>query len=189
MKTHEERFEDYLQNSLSEEENATFEQDLLTNDQFRSDFEAYQMTSQFLALEYSEDKNNFLKQLEKSSDAHFNGQKKEKTFKINPKYFAVAAMFLVVFSVFLFTDNTSTNYADYNQHPEAAFVERSDDQALVLKVQQAFNEKKYQEAITAFKQLNLSENKERFRASRNDKDAERGFIDDRIRMKDEKWKI
>ena len=36
---------------------------------------------------------------------------------------------------------------------------------------------------------NLSENKERFRASRNDMDAERGFIDDRIKMKEAKWKI
>jgi len=36
---------------------------------------------------------------------------------------------------------------------------------------------------------NLSENKERFRASGNDMDAERGFIDERIRMKEEKWKI
>lgn len=160
MKTDEERFEDYLHNSLSEEEKADFEQDLLTNDQFRSDFEAYQMTSQFLALEYAEDKNDFLKQLEQSSDEFFNAQKKDKIFKINPKYFAVAAMFLVVISVFILTDNTSTNYADYNQHPEAAFVERSDNQALVLKAQQTFNEKKYKEAITAFEQLNLSENKE-----------------------------
>ena len=153
------QFEDYLQGNMSVEHKIDFESRLKNDAQFKQNFEDYELTSSMLQNHYAEETNDLKKTLEVMGKKHIKPEeKKSKIIRFNTKFFAIAAMFLVVFSVYIFTDNTSTNYADYNQHPEAAFVERSNNQADVLKAQQVFNNKDYKQAIEVFEKLDLSNN-------------------------------
>lgn len=156
-----EHFENYLQGTMTAEEKQAFESKLNDDTKLLADFEAYKMTAKMLENHYSTEKKAFQKTLHEVGKTHFNSSSKSrKVIRLNPKYFAVAAVFLLFFSLLIFNNQSFPSYEDYNQHPIATFVERGTQESEVLKAQQAFNNQEYQEAINIFETLNLEENTE-----------------------------
>jgi hypothetical protein len=152
--TNYEWYDDYLNHLLLDDELKEFYLKLEKDINFKVDFEIYKETYYMLETEFTGKKVDFvnnLKQIAKKNKE----VKKPKFIFFNPKIIAIAAVFVLTFLVVIFQNN-SIEYQDYNQHPEAAFVERSSDNNSVAAAQDFFNQKKYNEAVFAFENSNLN---------------------------------
>ena len=156
-----EQFDLYLNNEMAADEKKAFENNLLNNQSQKEAFEQYKETTAFLQTKFSTETAVFKQNVAAISKVHFTSSqpKKGKIVNLNSKYFAIAACLILFFGTFFYFQNSSPQYDDYNQHEQAAFVERGDHNKTLLLAQKAFNEKQYQKAIPLFETVLKSYNK------------------------------
>ena len=148
-------FENYLANEMSNDEKIVFENKLKVNDDFNNEFQSYKETTVFLQNKFAQETADFKQNLKSISKSNFSENKgtKSKVISINSKYFAVAASLLMFLGVFYIYQNQTPNYTDFNQHENASFTERGTLIASLKAAQDAFNDKKYQEALPLFENV------------------------------------
>ena len=153
-------FENYLNNELSVDEITDFENKLQNDVVFKNQYEAYKETTQFLNLRFSAHAADFKENLKTISANHFKDEAKKdvKVFSLQSKWFAVAATVVIFIGVLFFNQSASPTFSDYNTHNEAQFVERSEQNASLKAAQNAFNTKKYDEAVVLFENALLESN-------------------------------
>jgi hypothetical protein len=142
-------FENYLSNSINERERKAFEE-LLTNDKEVSDkFEIYKGLNGFLETKFSDQSELFKANLKSISNQNFSEKIAPKVITFKPWYYAVAATVVMTLGTwFLMQDNP--DYDKYNQHENAYFTERGVVVNNLKLAQDAFNSKKYEDAISNF---------------------------------------
>jgi hypothetical protein len=142
-------FENYLQNELSPEEKMELENKLQSDADFNEKFEIYKASTDFMAHAFSAETADFKDNLKSISKTHFK-KNKPKVIGFKPWQYAVAASVAILFGVFFFNYNGNPEYGDFNQHENAFFTERGDVNADLTQAEEAFNAKKYNEAIPFF---------------------------------------
>lgn len=147
-------FENYLNDEMASEEKITFENQLQNDTKLRAQFELYKETTQFLEVKFSNETLDFKENLKTISNHHFseNTSKKPKVISMQSKWFAIAAVFVVFIGIW-FLNSGNPSYADYNQHENANFVERGSVIKDLKQAQEAFNNKKYEQAIPLFQKV------------------------------------
>ena len=145
-------FENYLAQKLTAAEVQIFENKLKTVADFKNEFEAYRQTTAFLETKFRPETAAFQINLKNISKSHFANQEqpKAKVVSMYTKYFAVAASLILVFGLYQFLQTNTPQYADFNTHEKATFVERGEITVTLKTAQQLFNEKKFQQAIPLF---------------------------------------
>lgn len=147
-------FENYLNNELSSEEKTAFENQLQNDSDIKEKFEIYKESNQFLNTKFSDETVAFKENLKKitQQSSQESKPKKSKVIQLRTFVYAIAAVFVLFFGLQLF-QNDNPEYGDYNQHEEANFTERGDVVKSLKLAQEAFNNKKYKEAIINFEQV------------------------------------
>lgn len=150
-------FENYLNKELSLDEITAFENRLRNDVAFKKQFEAYKETTQFLNLRFSAQAPDFKENLKTIAANHFKeaAKKDVKVFLLQSKWFAIAAVLVVFMGVLFFNQSANPTFSDYNTHNEAQLVERSAQNASLQAAQEAFNTKKYDEAVVLFENVLL----------------------------------
>ena len=144
-------FENYLNNVFSVEEKIAFESRLQNDSDIKEKFEIYKEFNQFLKTKFSPETVAFRENLKSIAKESFveNKPKKGKIIQLKTFAYAIAAVFVLFFGLQIFQDNTP-EYGDYNQHEQAHFTERGNTIQSLKLAQEAFNNKKYKEAIKNF---------------------------------------
>lgn len=152
-------FENYLNNEMSLDEKNIFENLLQEDKNIKEQFLLYKQTTQLLDLKFSNETKDFKENLKIISKNHFseNNNKKSKVISIQSKWFAIAAMLVVFIGIWFLNNPKNPSYLEYNQHENANFVERSENNQNIMKAQKYFNEKQYEKANEVFKNLELIE--------------------------------
>lgn len=152
-------FDQYLQDELLKEEKIEFEKELAENQELADAFAAFKDVNAQLEVKFGieEERNAFVTTLQTASNNHFNAPK-SKLLVFRPWMYMAAASVALLFGVFVFNSNSQPSFEDYNQYENAYFTERGEASANIKKLEIAFNEKKYQDAIPLFETL-LKENK------------------------------
>lgn len=145
------KFENYLSNQLSLDEKTAFEKQLQTDADLREKFEIFKETNQFLQHKFSSQTADFKANLKSISDENFS--KKPKVIAFKPWYFAVAASVALFMGMLFFMQNNNPKFEDYNQYETATFTERGNIIKDLKQAQDAFNAKKYAEAIPLFESV------------------------------------
>lgn len=151
------QFEDYLTNVLSNAEKLDFEKKLAQDDVLFAQFVNYKETFLISEHHFSAETAHF-KNVIKQAAANNQSKKEVSVFTISKKWYAVAATIVVFIAVWFFNPNTKATYSDYNSHELAQFVERSDTNTFLLKAQNSFNAKNYQETVAVFEKLDIENN-------------------------------
>ncbi|NCT19241.1 MAG: hypothetical protein COZ75_13485 [Flavobacteriaceae bacterium CG_4_8_14_3_um_filter_34_10] len=150
-------FEEYVSQKLDENARIAFENRLLKDSAFKDSFALYKETSTFLKNKFANqtEREAFKKNLKKISQSNTNTLKtqKQKTIFFKPWKIAVAASILVVFGVFFSQWFSTPVYGDYANYPEISLTVRGNQNELITKAEQAFNQAKYEEAASYFDQL------------------------------------
>ena len=149
-------FEQYLQDEMTVEEKLSFENQILTDVDFKESFELYKATNQFLDTKFAKETTDFKNNLSRIAKQHSSGttnSDKSKVIPLNSKWFAIAATIVVFISIWFFTQNGTPEYTDYNQHERAYFTERSEGDIHLKAAQEAFNNQDYEKAIVNFQQV------------------------------------
>ncbi len=147
-------FESYLCNELSETEKIIFEKRLKEDAEFLASFNLYKETNNFTANKFSQETALFKNNLKSISKDYFASEKpkKSKLVQFRPILYAVAAVLVLFFGFQLFQNDPQ--FEDYNQFENASITERSEiTVANLKKAQDAFNDKKYKEAIPLFESV------------------------------------
>jgi predicted Zn-dependent protease len=147
-------FESYLCNEMSEVDKIAFEKRLKEDAEFLVSFNLYKETSAFTAHKFSEETALFKNNLKSVSRDYFEEQKpkKSKLIQLRPILYAVAAVLVLFFGLQLF--QSDPQFEDYNQFGNASITERGEVPIDNLKkAQDAFNAKKYKEAIPLFESV------------------------------------
>ena len=145
-------FESYLNNEMPTEEKAQFENRLKTDRDFNKSFILYKETTQFLDAKFSKKTVDFKQNLQSISKEYFSEKKETKVIAFKPWYYAVAAVLVIALGIFTFTKN-DPQYGDYNQHENAYFMERGDEDVNLKNAQDFFNAREYGNAVTAFEKV------------------------------------
>jgi hypothetical protein len=152
-------FENYISNEMSENDKIIFEKKLKDDPDFLTSFNLYKETSAFTAHKFSLETEQFKSNLKSISKDYFINQKpkKSKLVKLRPIFFSIAAILVLFFGLQFFENDPQ--FEDYNQFQNASITERSDVTLEDLnKAQNAFNDKKFNEAISIFQKV-IKENK------------------------------
>lgn len=147
-------FENYLQNGMTVEEKAEFEERLKDDKDFSGQFEAYKEATLHLEHKFSEETVAFKQNLSKISNAYFadKGKQKGRVISFRPWYYGVAASIAIVLGTWFSMQNSSPNYYDF-PHEEAYFVGRDSVDADKKKAQDLFNNKDYRQAVATFEKM------------------------------------
>lgn len=153
-------FENYLSKSLSDEEVLAFEKKLASDSEFKTAFETYKELTGF--LEHSLNENSTSKDFEANltsiSNNYFEKEgkqnqprKKSKTFRIGQ--LAIAASVAIFLGVFTFNAFSKPSYDDYSNYDSISLSIRGDADDLVVKAQNAFNNRNFPEAEKYFSEI------------------------------------
>jgi len=145
------KFENYLNNQLSENDKLDFE-NLIQNDaDIREKFRIYQNWTNYLENKFDSKTIDFKENLKSISKTHFSEKEEDKSKVINfkPFYYAIAASVVLAFGTWFMMQGTP-EYGDFNQHENAYFTERGSIIKNLRLAQNAFNEKNYKVAIENF---------------------------------------
>lgn len=147
------QFVHYLQNEMTVEERIRFESELATNEVLAAELESFKEMNVQLEHKFgiAEERHAFKENVQRIAKTHFS--KKPKVISIKPWLYAVAASVVVIFGLFFFNQNTNPNFADFNQHEQAYFTERSERTANLKQAEKAFNAKEYKKAIPIFETI------------------------------------
>lgn len=147
-------FESYLNNEMSAEERLDFESRLQQDSQFKESFELYQETSVFLGHKFAAETQDFKKNLASVSKDYFSEEEQEtKVVSFKPWYYAAAASVVILLGTWIFMKGPTAEYSDYDQHENAAFVERGDASQDLKNAQDFFNKKEYGKAVASFEKI------------------------------------
>lgn len=148
-------FENYLHNEMPSEEKMQFENRLKTDSEFNKSFTLYKETTHFLDTKFSNEAVDFKLNLQSISKKYFpeNQQKQPKVIAFKPWYYAVAASITILLGTWFTLQNSNPVYNDYNQHENAYFMERGDEDINLKKAQDFFNTKEYKKAVIAFEKV------------------------------------
>ncbi|MFD0861102.1 tetratricopeptide repeat protein [Sungkyunkwania multivorans] len=149
-------FEDYLAGDLSKEAAVDFEAQLSADSELANELEAYKNISKFLESEFSEEKKAFTTNLEAISNEHFNKKEEKRETKVirfRPWQYAAAASIVILIGVYVFSFSGTPAYQDYAIYETVSLVERGEGEELLLKAQNAYNSKNFQEAEALFKEV------------------------------------
>ncbi len=154
-------FENYLANEMSNGEKNIFENKLKDSADFDKEFQSYRETLTFLQNKFSIETIDFKQNLKSISVDNLSKDKivKSKVISMNSKYFAIAASLLLFFGIFYIYQNQIPSYNDFNQHENATFTERGSVIKSLKAAQDAFNAKKYKEALPLFENVLKEYNK------------------------------
>ena len=149
-------FSQYLDNEMSVEDKNTFEQNLSNDTDLTTAFEIFKELNLHLSNKFGNAKelNDFKENLNSIAKEHFK-VKKTKIISLKSWHYSVAASVAILIGLFVFMQKP--NYEDFNQHENAYFTERGNIYQELKLAQDAFNAKKYKEAIPAFEKV-LKEN-------------------------------
>ncbi len=152
-------FNQYLDNEMSVEEKKIFEEKLSEDQELASSFEIFDELNQHLSNKFvnNADLNAFKQNLNSISNEHFKASK-PKVISLKSWHYSVAASVAILIGLFVFMQNNQPAFEDYNQHENAYFTERGNVDNQLKLAQDAFNSKKYKEAIPYF-ELVLKNNK------------------------------
>jgi hypothetical protein len=145
-------FDEYLQGEMTVEDKLVFEQQLKDQADLAMAFETYKGLHLHLENKFGQanELKAFKDNLKGISKTHF---KKSKVIAFKPWYYAVAASVAVLFGLFFLNQNSNPTFEDYNQPETAFFTERGETNDNLKLAQDAFNEKKYKEAIPLFETI------------------------------------
>ena len=148
-------FESYLNNEMPAEDKIQFENRLKTDSEFNKSFTLYKETTQFLDTKFSAETVDFKQNLQSISKEYFteNQQKQPKVIAFKPWYYAVAASVTILLGTWFTLQNSNPVYGDYNQHENAYFMERGDEDVNLKNAQDFFNAKEYANAVIAFEKV------------------------------------
>nr|WP_315194913.1 tetratricopeptide repeat protein [uncultured Flavobacterium sp.] len=148
------KFDEYLQGEMTAVDKLAFENQLRADAEFASAFETFKELNSHLNNKFgnAEELKAFKQNLKEISKSHFE-KPKSKVITFKPWYYAVAASVAVLFGLFFLNQNSDPVFEDYN-HPETAFfTERGEATADLKLAQDAFNAKKYKQAIPLFETI------------------------------------
>lgn len=141
-------FENYFNNEMILEDKIALESQLEKDADLKQKFDLYKETSVLLAQKFSVETKSFKENLKNIAKEN-NSKKKSKIVAFKPWYFMVAASIALFFGL-LYINQPIAKYDDYNQHQNMNMVERGDVNKSLKLAQDAFNSKKYKEAIKYF---------------------------------------
>lgn len=149
-------FESYLSGTLTEDEIASFENNLKNNATFNTEFNTYKDLSGFLEHKFKHEEASiaFQKNLKNISNSYF--QKLEtpkKSIKFKPWQYAIAASIVLFFGIQFFNSLATPTYAKYTSYDTISLTVRGSQNKILTNAQEAFNSKKFMEAETYFTQL------------------------------------
>ncbi len=155
-------FDRYLNNEMPENEKTEFEDRLYNNAAIREKFEIYKETTHFLNNKFSDETDVFKRNLASVSNGYFTESKLQKTkvIRFNPWISGIAASLVLFIGTWMFLQNQTPEYTDYNNHETAMFVERGNDDENLKNAQNYFNEKKYGKAVETFSKINIENSPE-----------------------------
>jgi len=144
-------FENYCNDELTAAEKLDFETQLKSDADFAEKFKIYSETTAFLEHKFSKEAIDFEHNLKSISKQNFASKTKKeaKVIRFQPWAYAVAASLVLFFGLWFMQDE-NPEYGDYNQHENAYFTERGEVVKSLKLAQDAFNAKKYKEAIVHF---------------------------------------
>ncbi len=153
------KFSQYLDNAMTVEEKTSFEKQLSQDQELASSFGIFKELNLHLSNKFgNETELNAFKQNVKLISAEHFKDKKSKVIAFKPWQYSVAASVAILLGLFVFMQNNNPNFEDYNQHENAYFTERGNEDTQLKLAQDAFNAKKYKEAVANF-ELILKEKK------------------------------
>jgi hypothetical protein len=147
-------FDEYLQGEMSVADKLAFEKQLKDQPDLAMAFETYKELHLHLENKFgqADELQAFKKNLKGISKDHFK-KPKSKVIALKPWYYGVAASVAVLFGLFFLNQNSNPKFEDYD-HPETAFfTERGEANVNLKLAQDAFNAKKYSEAIPLFETI------------------------------------
>jgi hypothetical protein len=147
-------FDEYLQGEMSVADKLAFEKQLKDQPDLAMAFETYKELQLHLENKFgqADELNAFKNNLQGISKKHFK-KPKSKVIVFKPWYYAVAASVAVLFGLFFLNQNSNPVFEDYNQPETAFFTERGEGNVNLKLAQDAFNAKKYSEAIPLFETI------------------------------------
>lgn len=147
-------FDQYLNNELSLEEKNNFEQQLITDKEIENSFEIFKELNGFMSNKFeNEEQLKSFKENLKNVSSQSKLDKKQKMFSIKPIYYTVAACFALIIGLIVFNNSGVPVYQDFRQLEQAQFIERGDVIKDLKLAQDAFNSKKYNEAVPIFEKI------------------------------------
>jgi hypothetical protein len=143
-------FDKYLNNELTSVELKSFEDQLVSDADFKHEFEIYKALETSLAAKFENEQEEIelRKTLQSIGNQHIKAPKKEtKVIPLfNYKNLLVAASIAVLIGLFIF-NNGNLVYSDFANHNALEIVVRSENNQAVVAAEEAFNSKKYKEAL------------------------------------------
>ncbi|PWA08060.1 tetratricopeptide repeat protein [Flavobacterium laiguense] len=147
-------FDEYLQGEMSAADKLVFEQQLRDQPDLAMAFETYKELQLHLENKFgqADELKAFKQNLKGISKKHFK-KSKTKVVTFKPWYYVAAASVAVLFGLFFLNQNSDPTFEDYNQPETAFFTERGEANDNLKLAQDAFNGKKYKEAIPLFETI------------------------------------
>jgi len=152
-------FDEYLRDEMSDDDRLIFENQLKEDAEFASAFETFKGLNLHLKNKFGNapELKDFKENLEAISKTHFD-KPKGKVIVLKPWYFGVAASVAVLIGLFFMNQNSDPTFEEYNNSETAFFTERGATNDTLKMAQDAFNAKKYKEAIPFFETILKTEN-------------------------------
>lgn len=152
-------FDEYLRDEMSDDDKLIFENQLKEEAEFASAFETFKGLNFHLKNKFgnAQELKAFKENLEAISQTHFD-KPKGKVVVFKPWYFGVAASVAVLIGLFFMNQNSDPTFEEYNNPETAFFTERGATNDTLKMAQDAFNAKKYKEAIPFFETILKAEN-------------------------------
>lgn len=147
-------FDKYLNNELTNVELKSFEDELLSNEDFKQEFEIYKALEISMASKFENEQEEIelRKTLQNLGNQYITDSKTENNSEtkviplFNYKKLMVAASIALLIGFFVF-NNENPVYSDFANHNSLEIVVRSENNEAVVAAEKAFNSKKYDEAL------------------------------------------
>lgn len=147
-------FDEYLQGEMTAEDKLAFVQQLEEQPELAMAFETYKELHLHLENKFvhANELEAFKQHLKGISKDHFK-KPKSKVIAFKPWHYAVAASVAVLIGLFFANQNSDPVFDDYNQPETAFFTERGVADDTLKLAQDAFNAKRYKDAIPLFETI------------------------------------
>jgi thioredoxin-like negative regulator of GroEL len=143
-------FDRYLANEMPADERAAFELQLTSDTVLAEKFRIYQEVQEIVGARYQREEQEmaFRENLELIGNEEV-VEKTARTVKMNWYLWAAAASIAFICAFLFYTSSSTPEYSAYAHYEPLALAERGNEDASILKAQQAFNSQRYAEAVAA----------------------------------------
>ena len=147
-------FDRYLANEMPAEERAAFELKLKSDTALTEKLRIYQEVQEIVGPRYqrAEQEIAFRKNLALIGNEEL-VEKTGRTVTMNWYVWAAAASIALICAFLFYTSSSTPEYSAYAHYEPLALAERGNEDATILKAQQAFNTQRYAEAVEAINAL------------------------------------